>query len=153
MTTPFKAAYQKGLLITSLSKKVPLIFQVREATKKVKAFEEIHGYDTNPECIGRYFVDRFWETKPLGELTKKEILAYCKEHEIGSIIPTRDAELPYFAKERSYFNDHGIHVLISSPECVDLCVDKFHFYEKLCYWGLPCIPTYLQFGEITSGSR
>ena len=153
MMSLFKTAYQKGVLITSLSKKVPLISQVREAAKKVKAFEVVHGYDINPDCIGRYFVDVFWEGKPLGDLTKKEILSYCKEHEIGTIIPTRDGELPFFAKERSYFQDHGIHVLVSSQECVELCEDKFHFYEKLCQWGLPCIPTYLKFGEVGAGKQ
>lgn len=145
-----RTAYQKGVLVTSLSKKVPLVTQIREAAKKVKAFEEIHGYDSNPECIGKYFVDRFWAGKPLNELSKKELLAYCKEHEIGAIIPTRDGELTYFAKERGYFVDHGINVLISSSECVEMCEDKFLFYEKLCYWGLPCIPTYLKFGEVES---
>jgi carbamoyl-phosphate synthase large subunit len=151
MTSPFKAAYQKGVLITSLSKKVPLIFQVREASKKVHAFTVIHGFDSNPDCIGKYFVDHFWECKPLNELSRRDILAYCKEHEIGAIIPTRDGELPFFARERLYFQDHGIQILIGSTECVDLCEDKFLFYEKLCYWGLPCIPTYLKFGEISSG--
>ena len=151
--SPFKAANQKGVLITSLSKKVPLITHVKEAAKQLKAFEEIHGCDSNPDCIGKYFVDRFWETKPLNELSRRDILAYCNEHEIGAIIPTRDGELPFFAKEKSYFQDHGIHVLISNPESVGICEDKYLFYEKLCYWGLPCIPTYLKFGEVTDSRQ
>ena len=146
-----KVAYQKGVLITSLSKKVPLITQVKEAAKKVKHFEEVHGLDMNPECIGKYFVDKFWTGKPLEELSRRDILAYCKEHQIGTIIPTRDGELPFFAKEKSYFLDEGILVLISPPESVTICEDKYLFYEKLCYWGLPSIPTYLNFGEVAEG--
>lgn len=151
--SPFKAAHQKGVLITSLSQKIPLITHVKEATKKVKAFEEVHGMDANHECVGKYFVDNFWASKPLTDLSRRDIASYCKEHEIGAIIPTRDGELPYFAKEKSYFLDHGIAVLISNPECVEVCEDKYLFYEKLCYWGLPCIPTYLKFGEVEEGRQ
>lgn len=148
-----QSAHQKGILVTSLSKKIPLISQLRESTKKLDQFKEIHGMDMNPECIGKYFVDHFWASKSLDETSRKEISAYCKEHEIGAIIPTRDGELPFFSESKHYFEEQGIQVLVSEQECIEICEDKFLFYEKLCSWGLPCIPTYLTFGEVTSGKQ
>ena len=63
-------------------------------------------------------------------LTERELIAYCLENKIQAVIPTRDGELPYFAAAREALAESGIRVMVSSPEAIEVCVDKLAFYER-----------------------
>ena len=82
-----------NVLVTSVSRKVPLVREVRKALEKLAPGSRIIGGDSDAECIGRYFVDGFWEMPLLGNLEVEELKNYCQEHQISAIIPTRDGEL------------------------------------------------------------
>lgn len=120
-----------NVLITSLSNKVPLVREVRKALKKIAVDGRIFGADCNPSCIGRYFVDAFWEMPPTDNLDPEAIVGYCLSNGIRSIIPTRDGELPFFAENIDRFNNDGIAVMISSKESVRICLDKRSFFNTL----------------------
>ncbi len=81
------------VLITSISKKVPLIKAVKTALNQFEKKSTFFGADLDANCIGKYFVDTFWHMPPFEQLTKNDILEYCKANQINAIIPTRDAEL------------------------------------------------------------
>ncbi len=103
----------------------------------------LRGADRNPECIGRYFVDDFWEMPPTERLHPEEVVSYCRANGIRSIIPTRDGELLFFAVNRGLFNSNGIAVMIASPESVQTCLDKREFFNALKNKnGLNPIPTF-----------
>jgi carbamoyl-phosphate synthase large subunit len=119
------------VLITSLSNKVPLVREVRKALKKIAVDSCIFGADCNPSCIGRYFVNVFWEMPPTDKLDPDAIVGYCLSNGIRSIIPTRDGELPFFAENIDRFNNDGIAVMISSKESVRICLDKQLFFNTL----------------------
>ena len=87
----------KNVLITSISKKIPLIKAVERGVKKISTSIKIHGGDVDDNCLGKYFVDSFWKMPKLNILTPDDLLKYCKENNIGLIIPTRDGELEYFS--------------------------------------------------------
>ena len=123
--SPFK------VLITSLSGKVPLVREVRKALVRTDTAGRVVGADSNPDCMGRYFVDAFWEMPPTDSLDPEEIVSYCLSNGICSIIPTRDGELLLFAENIDRFNDDGIAVMISSKESVRICLDKLLFFNKL----------------------
>jgi carbamoyl-phosphate synthase large subunit len=120
-----------NVLITSLSQKVPLIREVRNALKKIDVDSRIFGADCNPSCIGQYFVDTFWEMPPTDNLDPETIVGYCLFNDIRSIIPTRDGELPFFAENIDRFNNDGIAVMISSGKSVQTCLDKRSFFNTL----------------------
>ena len=50
-----------NLLITSLSAKIPLAKAVKNAAQKFSPGMKVFGGDMNPDCLGRYFVDAFWQ--------------------------------------------------------------------------------------------
>jgi len=101
------------------------------------------GADSNPECIGRYFVDDFWEMPTTDRLDPADVVRYCKASGIRLIIPTRDGELFFFAENRGLFNSNGIAVMIASPESVQTCLDKREFFNALKNKnGLNPIPTF-----------
>ena len=118
-----------NVLITSISKKVPLIKAVRSGVQKVSGISKIFGADIDDTCIGRYFVDVFWHMPKLNALRIEDLIAYCKSNNIGAIIPTRDGELEFFARCKLTLADQGIDVMISDYSIVNACLDKLEFAE------------------------
>lgn len=120
-----------NVLITSLSHKIPLIREVRKALMRIDADGRVLGADSNPECIGRYFVDVFWEMPSMDKLDPELVVQYCRTNEVRSIIPTRDGELLFFSENRNLLRRNGIAVMISSPTGVHKCLDKREFFNAL----------------------
>jgi carbamoyl-phosphate synthase large subunit len=79
-----------NVLVTSISKKVPLLKAVRKACAKIRPDVQLFGGDVNPDCIGRHFVDLFWQMPVTEELTINIVLGFCRKHNIKAIIPTRE---------------------------------------------------------------
>jgi carbamoyl-phosphate synthase large subunit len=133
-----------NVLVTSISKKVPMLKAVRRAMDKAGGNGLLFGADADPDCIGSFFVDRFWTSPPIGELTVDDLVWYCRTHGIAAIIPSRDGELSFFAGTREALRENGINVMVSSQVCVDVCIDKLRFYHTLLEAGFPVISTYEQ---------
>jgi len=134
----------RNILISSVSKKVPLIQAVREASKRINPDCSIIGADLDPNCIGQYFVDSFWQMPATDKLKVEDLVRYCKKENIRFIIPTRDGELSFYAGHRDTLKEEGIDVMISSKQSIDLALDKFSFFQEL--EGV--IPTYLACQEL-----
>jgi carbamoyl-phosphate synthase large subunit len=71
------------------------------------------------------------------------LLRLCREHHVDCILSINDLELPVLAKHQSLFLDTGTKVIISSPEVVEICYDKYKTYRFLCSQGLGTPHTYL----------
>jgi len=141
-----------GVLISSVSRKVPLIRSVEAAIRKYGQQAETVGADSDEACIGQHFVDRFWHMPRLDQLSVEELAAYCKNNRIRVIIPTRDGELPWYAEHRDQLEAQGISVLISSPEAVQLCVDKLAFFQFGNREGFPVIPTATELAQLNASA-
>ncbi len=131
-----------GVLVTSISRKVPLLETVRRAIQKSTTFTTLHGQDANANVVGRYFVDYFWHSPHLEALSVESVIAYCQEHHIRAIIPTRDADLSFFAAHVPKLQEAGITALVSPLSSVAICADKMAFAEHLTAHNLPAIATY-----------
>jgi len=104
----------------------------------------------DPACVGRYFVEEFWEMPRLDKLSPEDLIAYCQKNEINSIIPTRDGDLLYFSKHREKLRQSGVHVMISTEESVKVAHDKLLFYTTLSEMGIPAIETYKSLNDFES---
>ena len=133
----------EAILVTSISKKIPLLQAVRKAAEKLGRFNYIHGCDSDPNCIGQYEVDEFWHSPSLHQLTLEDVISYCHENGIKAIIPTRNADLVFYAKHRAALHQQGIEVMVSDSETIDLCIDKKRFADLLIKNHFPAIPTWL----------
>lgn len=58
------------------------------------------------------------------------ILGICKEHKIDALISLNDLELPIFAENKAKFEAIGVTVIISGPEVINICFDKY----KMAQW-------------------
>ena len=141
-----------NVLVTSISKKVPLLKAVRKALSRLDGNGRLYGADLDPECIGGHFVDRFWQMPRTSELTADTLINYCRTQGIRAIIPTRDGELPFFASVAGRLRDESIHVMVSSPETVEICLDKLLFSRRLLDHDIPVIPTAERIGELEEAS-
>ncbi|MDB6081701.1 MAG: family N-acetyltransferase [Chlamydiia bacterium] len=133
----------KGVLITSISKKVPLIQAVSKAVRKSDSFTTVFGADVNDAIIGKYFVDSFWQCPSLEKLRVDELIHFCKKNNIQAIIPTRDADLLFYSKHKQKLQENEISVMVSDLATIKSCHDKKAFADFLAAHTLPAIPTYL----------
>lgn len=140
-----------NILVTSISKKVPLIKSVKKACRKLGNSGKIFGADSNKDCIARYFVDDFWEMPQLAEIDATEIIEFCKQKHIVCIIPTRDGELRFFARHKQLFFENGIHVMVSGEAAVEACQDKLLFFQKAAAMGFPVIQTVTDINDLVCG--
>jgi carbamoyl-phosphate synthase large subunit len=132
---------QANVLITSLSKKIPMAQAVAKAAQKFGTHVQVYGGDINADCLGRHFVAKFWHMPRIHELTDEVLLAYCRQEQIKAIIPTRDGELAFWAAKKDALAEQGIAVMISNPDATDICLDKLLFYTSPLTKGFPIIPT------------
>ncbi len=131
-----------NVLITSVSRKLSCIREVRRGLHKLNSRGQVYGGDVDPACLGRDFVDAFWSMPRLSALSLDALIAYCREHHIRTIVPTRDGELPWFAERRDDLAAAGVRVMVSDPDTVDLCLDKLRFARDLNARGYPAIPAH-----------
>jgi carbamoyl-phosphate synthase large subunit len=141
-----------GVLVTSISRKVPMLKAIRNAAKKIGTNIRIFGGDNDHESLGKYFVDSFWHMPKTSGLTPENLIDFCTRNNIKAIIPSRDGELHFWSAAQIALRDHGIHVMISPPEGIEICVDKLSFSQKLVERGFPVIPSYTSVNEVQSSA-
>ncbi len=137
-----------NILITSISKKVPLIKAVKKAVLKCYKKGKVIGGDCSDNIVGRYFVDDFWLMPPIEKLDIESLINYCQQNNVKAIIPTRDGELSFFAAKAHILQENGISIMISSYSTVQRCLDKLLFFEVLNDFNYPVIPTVTNINEL-----
>lgn len=120
-----------NVLITSISRKVPMVKAVRRALDRIVPGAVLYGGDCDAGAIARRFVDEFWEMEQDDYLRVEDFLDFCKSHDVRWIVPSRDGELVSLAAWQTELAAEGVDVMISPLETVRACVDKLRFYERL----------------------
>ena len=129
-----------NVLISSASRKTPLIRAVQKAVRALGPDIKVIAGDLDENALGQYVADEFWPM-PTTEASSIEVLLKgCKNYEIGFIIPTRDGELTFWAESAAVFRAEGIEVMVSSPDATRRCLDKLEFATFGQEKNLPFIP-------------
>ena len=98
----------KNILITSLGEKVPLIKTVINAKNEYDKSIKVLGIDINNQILGKYFVEEFYVIPRLSILEIHEFINFCIKHLVGYIIPTRDEDVLFFAKNKQILKENGM---------------------------------------------
>ena len=115
---------------------------VRYFKNRENGFDKVLGTDCSTyapalyETDAHYIVPRMTDPHYLDT-----ILSICRKEAVDAILPLQEDELHLIATHKSLFTDAGITPIVSDTESVDLCRDKFAFYEHLCQNNLPAIPS------------
>lgn len=133
-----------NVLITSVSRKIWLVKAFKDALTQAKIDGNIISFDTNSLSAAFYVSDKHYLVLPSSDQSFiPKILRICKKEGIKLIIPTRDGELLLFAKNKKKFEQQRIHIMVSSPKVVEICIDKYKFYQFLTRNNIPTPETYL----------
>lgn len=81
------------------------------------------------------------------------LLDYCREKQIDALMSLFDVDLPVLAKHKAEFAAVGTRVLVSDPELVGVCNDKWLTYCFLQESGFASIPTWLDPEEALQAVR
>lgn len=71
------------------------------------------------------------------------ILTICEKYEVRLLISLNDLELPILANNKSRFDAIGVKLMISSPEVINICFDKYLTYQFIQSIGLQMPVTYV----------
>lgn len=131
------------ILLTSASKKAPQILAVRDAARRLHPDAKVVAGDIDCNALAAYLADEFWLMPRTTEESVEAIVAGCAERAITCVLPTRDAELSFWARHASRFREAGISIVISPLDSIETCIDKFAFSEFGRQRNLPVIPSAL----------
>lgn len=70
-------------------------------------------------------------------------LNICKEHKIDALLCLNDLELPILAENKVKFEASGVKVIVSDPEVIDICFDKYKTAQWVESIGLNAPKTYV----------
>lgn len=133
-----------NILITSVSRKVWLVKAFKDALGQVGVRGKVVSADMNELSAGLYVSDRHYLVPPVSDTDfLKAILDICEKENIGLLIPTSDGELLFFAEKKGFLAKKGVQVMVSSPEVIKTCNDKYLFYRFLLENNIPTPATFL----------
>lgn len=130
-----------NILVTSSSKKVPFVNAVKQAAQKINPDIKVICGDIDHNVLTKYIADDFWIMPRISDNEVEGILNECIKRDIRVIIPTRDGELLFWAKNAEIFEQSGIKVIISPQPSIELCLDKYAFSQFGISHGFPFIPS------------
>ena len=83
-------------------------------------------------------------------------LDICKQYDIKGVLCLNDLELPILAANKERFEKIGVTVIVSSPEVIDICFDKYKTAQFVASLGINAPQTYVRLEDavnaIQSGS-
>lgn len=143
-----------AILITCVSKKVPLVNAVKDAIVSCNLDLVIIGADSNTNVVGRYFVDKFVQLPTLSSANDlMKVIDLCKKLNIKFIIPTRDSELLFWSINKAKLYQHGISVMISDIKAIQLTADKLLFSNSSNFKKLPIIESSEKIDKLTANKQ
>lgn len=74
-------------------------------------------------------------------------LEICKAHNINALFCLNDLELPILSENLQRFKEAGVNVIVSSPEVIDICFDKYKTAQYIESLGLKSPKTYVNYAD------
>lgn len=74
-------------------------------------------------------------------------LDICKEHDIDALISLNDLELPILAEQKGRFEELGVKAIVSDPQVIDICFDKYKTALWISELGLNVPKTYVRLAD------
>ena len=129
-------APRRDVLITSASRKVPLVQAFRSACAATGGGRVIAA-DVDPRAAALYEADAGVLIPRADDPGFADALAsLCERESIGLVVPTRDGELPILASVAPRLAAEGTLVLVSAPDALERCLDKRAFVDAATAAGL-----------------
>lgn len=126
-------------LMTSAGAKVDLVQRMRRALNVAGCC--LYAADCSPLSAAFAFADGHFLLPDMeDDGFVPQLIDACIKRGITVVLPTRDAELLFFARHRERLAAAGIHPMVSSLESIEICQDKIRFHAHCLQHGLPVLP-------------
>ncbi len=113
---------------------------VRYFKEPDSGFDRVIGTDCSPYAPALYETDAHYLVPRMTEPDYLDtILDICRKESINAVLPLQEDELALIASQRSLFTGIGVTPVISALSAVDLCRDKYAFYQHLIHHQLPAL--------------
>lgn len=120
-----------NILISSAGRRVSLVKAFQKELKKLFPNAKVYASDSDPILSGACHVADGYFKVPLINHPDyfSALIAECKNHGIGLLIPTIDTELLPLAKNKQLLLNSGITPVIASEDFVSKCRDKREIHK------------------------
>jgi carbamoyl-phosphate synthase large subunit len=109
---------------------------------------QVYAADCNKDVPALHEADRAFVVPQVTHPEYIEhMLELCRANAVHLLVPTNDLELPGLARHRERFRAEGTLAVVSSPEVIDTCFDKWATSRFLQSCGIACPRTYLSVRE------
>lgn len=124
-----------NILITSAGQRVALVQGFQKTLRAFFPDAKVYTTDMKPQLApAAYVSDGCFEVLRVTDSAYiSQLLQLCKNYQIGMIVPTIDTELLILANNKTFFEENGVTVIVSSISFVRICRDKRNtadFFEK-----------------------
>ncbi len=100
--------------------------------------------DINATAAGLFLADAGYTVPRANDATfVPTLLNLCEREAISIVMPILSVEMPVFATHADEFRQHGIEMVISSPETIKTCNDKRLTYRLFADNGFPTPKTWV----------
>ena len=128
-----------NILILSCGTRNKLVQYFKE---KNNGFDRVIGTDCSAYAPALYETDKHYLVPRMTSPDYLDtIIKICEDEKIDAVLPLQEDELFLIASHKALFTEKGIRPIVSSPETVELCRDKYAFYNHLVTHNLPALPT------------
>lgn len=126
-----------NILILSCGTRTLLVRYFKEPDS---GFDRVIGTDCSPYAPALYETDAHYLVPRMTEPNYLDtILDICRKESIHAVLPLQEDELALIASHHSLFTAIGVTPIISALSAVDLCRDKYAFYQHLIMHQLPAL--------------
>ncbi|MDB5056403.1 MAG: hypothetical protein JWM44_4453 [Bacilli bacterium] len=141
-----------NFLMTSVGRRVSLMQYFKKELNAIGA--KVIAIDSDSMASALYFADHY-EIVPL--ITSPDyidvLLGLCQKYDIQGIVTLIDPELSILTKHKQLFLSHGVTLVVSDPEVIEICFDKKQTYDYLTSFGISAVPTYSGFEEVETALK
>lgn len=141
------------VLVTSASRKLPLLRAIRADLGEGAPGHTVVAADSDANCLASYAWNGFVQMPRLDESTPDDVIDWLAERSGGLVVPTRDADVVFLSTHATALLSSGVRGLTGSAAAVEACVDKLSFAEVLRRAGLPAVPTSTDASDLSPTDR
>ena len=135
------------VLLTSVGRRAYLV----KYFKDTDGVEEVHIANSDPYSVAFKYADKSVISPLIYDPNYIPfLLDYCKNHRIDIVISLFDIDLPILASNKEKFEKIGTRVIVSAPEWIEICNDKWKTYLYLKENGFNVPRTYLNLQSVLS---
>lgn len=135
-----------NILLTSVGRRAYMVKYFKEV---LQGNGEVHVCNSDDKTVAFHYADKS-VISPLiyDDNYLPFLLNYCKENKIDILISLFDIDLLVLAKNKDKFAEIGTKVIVSEPELIEICNDKWKTYLFLKENGFKTPKTYISLQKV-----